>query len=400
MSNRSLLEVRDEVCTLASGFEPALLDRDSAMAAVGHWTVIINAADAARSMSAARVAECGAPRGSKDAADWFAKQTKTTTPKAKESIRTGKNMRVRSKTRRKATSGGLSPEQASAITDAAEADPDAEDRLLARADQESLYELREACARARANADPDPAATERRIHAKRCVRRYHDPDGTEHLHASGTKADMAKVDQALAPIIDEILKAHRETDLREPPEAYAFDALVQLAERGRSASGVDAKGNVKPRYLTILRVDWDALVRGTCKAEEICEIAGLGPVSVETARGLLGESILKLVITKGVDVMNVTHLGRGVSVAQQIALLWRQPGCTREGCPNTRGLENDHRDDFARVRCTRLDNIDPLCDPDHDLKTLHGWALVEGKGKRPMVPPDHPDHPRNKPRRE
>ena len=38
--------------------------------------------------------------------------------------------------------------------------------------------------------------------------------------------------------------------------------------------------------------------------------------------------------------------------------------------------------------------LDPLCDPDHDLKTYEGWALVEGKGKRPMVPPDDPRHPR------
>jgi hypothetical protein len=43
----------------------------------------------------------------------------------------------------------------------------------------------------------------------------------------------------------------------------------------------------------------------------LCEITGVGPVPVEVARRLLGESILKLVITNGVDVANVTHLGRG-----------------------------------------------------------------------------------------
>ena len=32
----------------------------------------------------------------------------------------------------------------------------------------------------------------------------------------------------------------------------------------------------------------------------------------------------------------------------------------------------------------------------HDLKTYKGWALVEGSGKRPMVPPDDPRHPRYK----
>jgi hypothetical protein len=35
-----------------------------------------------------------------------------------------------------------------------------------------------------------------------------------------------------------------------------------------------------------------------------------------------------------------------------------------------------------------------LCDGHHDQKTRDGWALVEGKGKRPFVPPDDPRHPR------
>jgi len=206
---------------------------------------------------------------------------------------------------------------------------------------------------------------------------------------------MTKLDQALAPLIDEVFKAKRTEGMREPLEAYAFDALIRLADRGPDGT-VDKHGNPKIRYLGLLRVDWDALTRGIAEAEEICEIAGLGPIPVQTARELLGESILKLVITKGVDVLHVTHLGRGVSMAQQIALCWKQPVCTRQGCGKQRRLENDHRDDWANVQRTELDNIDPYCDHDHHLKTHHGWALVDGKGKRPMVPPDHPDHPRNR----
>ena len=46
---------------------------------------------------------------------------------------------------------------------------------------------------------------------------------------------------------------------------------------------------------------------------------------------------------------------------------------------------------------TRVDETDRLCEHDHDLKTFHGWALVAGTGKRPMVPPHDPRHPKNKP---
>ena len=163
---------------------------------------------------------------------------------------------------------------------------------------------------------------------------------------------------------------------------------------GAAAAVSDKGGQPKARYLTLIRVDLDALRRGQVSGDdELCEITGLGPVPVATARELLGESVLKLVITKGVDVLNVTHLGRGANAAQQIALLWRQPMCTRQGCGKRHRIENDHRDDWARVHCTELQNLDPLCHADHLLKTGHGWALTEGHGIRPMVPPDHPDHP-------
>jgi len=57
--------------------------------------------------------------------------------------------------------------------------------------------------------------------------------------------------------------------------------------------------------------------------------------------------------------------------------------------------EIDHRKPFADDQVTELGNLDPLCGHDHDLKTHEGWALVEGTGRRPMVPPDDPRHPGN-----
>ncbi|HMG31539.1 MAG TPA: HNH endonuclease signature motif containing protein, partial [Jiangellaceae bacterium] len=125
-----------------------------------------------------------------------------------------------------------------------------------------------------------------------------------------------------------------------------------------------------------------------------CEISGVGPIPVPVARGLLGQAVLKLVITRGVDVANVTHLGRGPTAAQRLALAWASPGCTVTGCGRTR-IEYDHREPWARTRRTRLDELDPLCRYHHDLKTRHRWALAPGHGKRPLVPPDDPRHPRH-----
>ena len=276
------------------------------------------------------------------------------------------------------------------------ADPSAEGALLNLAETASLGELRDKCATTKA-AVTDMAERERRIHTNRCVRRYTDRDGAEHLHATGTKRDLTRIDQALKKFTDRRFKRAREEGVREPLEAYTFDALVDMSTASLHGGTEAARSTPVVGNLAVLRIDLAPLVRGHVERGETCEIAGLGPISVETAREMLGESILKLVITKGVDVVNVTHLGRGPNTAQKIALLWQQPVCTREGCNRKARLENDHRDgaEYATTKHTRLDETDPLCRPDHDLKTYDGWALVEGKGKRPLVPPDDPRHPRH-----
>ena len=211
------------------------------------------------------------------------------------------------------------------------------------------------------------------------------------------------LDSALDPIIDEIFRAARAEGRREPHEAYAADALVTLARRATDPERVPTEPATRPtgrsrrdpRFLALLRLDWEALLRGGTEGEECCELAGLGPVPVSVARGLLGESILELVLTKGTDVLSVTHLGRGPSAAQKIALLWSQPTCSVRGCGRRARLQVDHRTPWSTKQETRYENLDRLCEHHHDLKTRLGWQLVAGTGPRPMVPPDDPRHPRN-----
>jgi hypothetical protein len=162
------------------------------------------------------------------------------------------------------------------------------------------------------------------------------------------------------------------------------------------SSAVLVRESPNPSFLALLRVDLDALVRGATERDELCEIAGVGAVPARVARSLLGEAILKLVITNGVDVVNVTHLGRGPTAAQRIALLWTSPWCTNSLCSHTLQIQHDHRKPWTEVHETTLDNLDRLCDPCHRRKTHDRWALVEGKGRRPLVPPDDPRHVGNR----
>ena len=232
---------------------------------------------------------------------------------------------------------------------------------------------------------------------------YTDAEGAWNLHARGPVEDGARFKVVYERLVNEMFKTAKAEGRKEPVPAYAFDALIALADRAGapgSDSEPDAKAKTRKstpaRYLALIRVDHDALVRGEVAGDEECEIAGMGPIPVPVARDLLGDAILKLVITKGVDVANITHLGRSVTVAQQVALWWRSPTCTVLGCNRTQRIENDHNPDFAQTHHTRLDESDPLCEHDHDKKTRLGWALIPGKGKRAFVPPDDPRHPNNR----
>ena len=385
-------EVRAAVTAFASRFDAAMIEPAEAARMVADWAAIEHAAATVKALAAARVASTSAWRGSgaPSPADWLARATGTTAARAREQLATAERLRELDATGAAARRGEVSPTQVAAIADAAAADPTAEQRLLEGAARQSVAELRDACARVKATADADPDATSARIHAARSLRRWGSADGTQHLHASGPPELLARVDSALAPRTEARFAAARAEGRHEPHDAYAFDALVDLADE---RAGPPRRTS---RFRAVIRVDWDALLRGWVEEGETCEIAGLGPVSVARARELLGDAVIHLVVTRGVDVANVTYLGRGPSAAQRIALLWQQPTCSRLGCNRGAGIEVDHRRPYAADRVTELANLDPLCGHDHRLKTNHGWALVDGTGKRLFVPPDHPDHPRHR----
>src|SRR5690606_41492009 len=57
------------------------------------------------------------------------------------------------------------------------------------------------------------------------------------------------------------------------------------------------------------------------------------------------------------------------------------------------GRQRAHRTPWADTHTTVVDDMDWLCIPHHQLKTHQNWALVEGTGIRPFVPPHDPRHP-------
>jgi hypothetical protein len=129
-----------------------MLDGEAAAAAVQEWSRIVHAADAAMALAAARLSASGLPSmyGAVDARDLVAKTTGVTAARAGDAIQRGARLAERAATRAAATSGLLSSDQARAIADAAAVNPDAEEDLLGAARQLSVGELRQRCARAKA----------------------------------------------------------------------------------------------------------------------------------------------------------------------------------------------------------------------------------------------------------
>jgi hypothetical protein len=408
LGNVELDDVRDIDEFLAKLVEQLDPDAIAMCDARPMWTTFVSISQ--RAMSAATLmarrfedARGAKPDGTRSAADAMSKIAGTSTSEAKRMLNTSKRVKRLPKTADKMRKGSLSPAKAEAIADAASAVPGSEDQLLANAETKTVSDVREECLKVKATSNPDDRFA--RIHRERRLTQYTDKEGAWNLYGRGPVDAQAEFKAAHEPILDELFKAARAEGRHEPREAYAFDALIELARRATRTSAEpepEAAPTTKQaspaKYLAIIRIDDTALRRGAVEGEETCEIRGVGPVPVSVARKLLGDAVLKLVVTKGVDVANVTHLGRSATVAQQVALWWRSPTCTNLGCNRTQFLENDHRNEWHTCHETREDNLDPLCNHDHDLKTNHGWALIEGTGKRPLVPPHDPRHPKNKPK--
>jgi hypothetical protein len=340
----------------------------------------------------------------RSAAEHMSKRAGTSVSEAARMLQTSKRLRKLPNTANALRSGVLSAGKAEAIADAATVVPEAEGALLAGAADKTLSDVREECLKVKAKSGPDDRHA--RIHRERHVRQHTDSEGAWRFHGRGTVDAQAEFKAAHEPILDELFKAARANGEHEPREAYAFDALIEMARRANgqpTTTDAPAAGE-KPkrppaRFVGVIRADLAALRRGWIEGDETCEIRGLGPIPVRVARDLLGDAVLKLVITKGVDVANVTHLGRSATVAQQVALWWRSPACTASGCNRTQFVENDHRIEWTETKHTRLDELDPLCTHHHALKTNRRWSLIAGSGKRRMVPPHDPQHPKNKPKR-
>ena len=386
----TLTDLRDDAVRYAAAFDASVLAVSDAEHVVRLATAIEGVAATLKALAAARVASARSWRSTGDgsAAHQLARTAGTSVAHAAETIEIGRRLADLPVLDAAARSGSLSSDKTAVLADAAAANPSAEARLVNAATRSSMAELREECARTKAAASPDLEARRRRIHAGRFLRSYTDSEGAWNLRARHNPEVGARIMAALEPVRDRLFREARAADHRESAEAYAIDALVEVCRTG-------SPGSARGRTKVIVRVDLPALLRGRPADGEVCEVAGYGPIAVSAVRDMVDSQnpFLAAVVTKGETVVGVAHLGRRPTARQQTALEWLYPSCAAEGCGAVAFLEFDHRVDWAKSHITVLDLLDRLCSHHHDRKTVDGWALVSGRGKRPFVAPADPRHP-------
>jgi hypothetical protein len=295
--------------------------------------------------------------------------------------------------------GRLSTQAAGLVAGAVAVNPGAEDDLVEVALAGTLRQVKDRCrqARAEATSHEDRAARDRRIHDERHCRTWTDHDGAFRLDARLTPLAGAGLLAALTAQVDRGFAEARTSGHRTSHDALSADALVALVT-GLPGDG-DQEGTRRrpPPAQVVLRVDLD-LLRGTNGTNNdtnnntnnndtntttatttggTCEIPGVGPVPLETARALLGDALCTLVVTNGVDVTTVCTLGRSVPHALRVALMERDRCCVVPGCDATEHLEIDHwRIPFAEGGPASLDNLARLCRHHHRLRTHRGFTLT------------------------
>jgi hypothetical protein len=444
-----LRQLRTALRGYAAGFEAGRLSCPDAAVVVQHAAAIEHMAATIKALAAARAAEGKGWKGAghRSAEEQLAAQTGTSVAGARETLGLGRRLGEQPDVADAALDGKLSPAQASAISDAVAAQPDAAATLLeAAAAGGALAELKNRCAEVKATA-VDLEARRAAIHRRRYLRAWTNADGESHLAAMGNPEDVAQILAALTPGTEDAFRRARREGRQEHPDAYRFDALLQLAldatcdlqpdsepggapddgterAQGRdpeppsSGSGPGSNGTPTPPasdhperpkarrrrrgapVKLLIRVDLETLLRGFPSDGETCELVGYGPISVATVHKLAedGDAFVAAILTKGQQLAGVAHLGRQPTARQRSFLQWLYPTCAAQGCPAAADhLQIDHRIDWADTHVTLIEWLDSLCHHDHDKKTRYGWSLVNGIGKRPFVPPTDPRHPRYQP---
>ena len=149
-----LSSLADSLGSVVETFEPARFSGDDASTLMSAFARIERLAVAGKTLAATRAAQANAHRtgGHRTPAHWVAEQTGESVGDAISTLALGNNLGDQPGVEEAFRKGKLSKPQAKAVTDAVQVNPGSSDQLLESAESDTLVQLRERCARAKAEA--------------------------------------------------------------------------------------------------------------------------------------------------------------------------------------------------------------------------------------------------------
>ena len=393
-----------------AGFEAGRYSGDDSVTLLTLFTDLERTALAGKTLVAARVAESNVHTraGHRSPAEFIAASTGDSVGESKDLVKLGEALSDQPALDRALRDGRLSRLRAKRASDAARINPNREDDLVRWAETDSDAGFTEHLGRARAEGrSTDDARRHRRhLHENRTCREFTDDDGAFALRATLTPEAGAELKAALDAQADRQFERARREGRFENAGAYRDDALVALVT-GRGLLGSrgtertpDAPVRTRdPKATVNVVVDLETLREGNVRPGERCEIPGVGPVSVDYARDLLGDCLFHVFVTSATDIHAVWSPGRHLRRDVRAGLVLRDPRCVVPGCDARLGLECDHWvTDFAQGGLTALDNLARICKRHHRQRTHQGYELKRGPTGWEWIPPATPFVPK-RPRR-
>ncbi|NYI40384.1 HNH endonuclease [Demequina lutea] len=264
-----------------------------------------------------------------------------------------------------------------------------EERLVERACELDLGELRRVCQRLEASSDPVAwEARERRQYEARHVSISEDHDGMLLIHARLDPPSAAPVVAWLDAQVKDAFRRRRDgdpldADTRTVGQIRA-DALVGLARHGMACdeptSGVSTT--------MVVRIGLDELLTGTGLGESDNLTA---PLSAGAIRVIAADAeIIPAVLGANSEVLDIGRQRRLFTRAQRLALVERDGGCAMCHAPPSY-CEAHHIRWWRHLGGTDLDNGVLLCTACHHRVHRDGWHIESTRGQVWITPPPSVD---------
>ena len=133
-----------------------------------------------------------------------------------------------------------------------------------------------------------------------------------------------------------------------------------------------------------------AMERGHTERGEVCEVPGVGPVTVAWVQSLLPDAVVAALLVEDGEVLKVAHLGRFIPAKVKTALVERDRTCVVPGCAIDCDLEIDHIKPIAAGGRSELANLCRLAGSTTTSRPTTAGASPEresdGCGRDPTAP--------------